>query len=33
MVRGPVTLALFEFLSFGIKQGWACLFGGSCWPC
>lgn len=27
-VRGPVTLGLFEFLAFGIKQGWACLFGG-----
>lgn len=27
VVRGPVTLALFEFLAFGIKQGWACLFG------
>lgn len=26
-MRGPVTLALFEFLAFGIKQGWACLFG------
>ncbi|WP_241095039.1 DUF817 domain-containing protein [Marinicauda algicola] len=27
LVRGPVTLALFEFLAFGIKQAWACLFG------
>jgi len=27
-VRGPLSLALFEFLSFGIKQAWACLFGG-----
>ncbi len=27
-VRGPWSLAAFEFLSFGIKQGWACLFGG-----
>lgn len=27
-VRGPWTSALFEFLSFGIKQGWACIFGG-----
>jgi uncharacterized membrane protein YoaT (DUF817 family) len=27
-VRGPFTLFLFEFVSFGIKQGWACLFGG-----
>lgn len=26
-VRGPVTLALFEFVAFGIKQAWACLFG------
>ncbi len=28
-VKGPVSLALFEFLSFGIKQAWACLFGGA----
>lgn len=27
-VRGPWTKALFEFVSFGIKQGWACIFGG-----
>jgi uncharacterized membrane protein YoaT (DUF817 family) len=27
-VRGPVTGFVFEFLAFGIKQGWACLFGG-----
>ena len=27
-VRGPVTGALFEFVSFGVKQAWACLFGG-----
>lgn len=27
-VRGPVTLGLFEFVAFGIKQAWACLFGG-----
>lgn len=27
-MRGPVTLGVFEFVSFGIKQGWACLFGG-----
>ncbi|WP_084418316.1 DUF817 domain-containing protein [Henriciella litoralis] len=27
-VRGPVTAGLFEFVSFGIKQGWACIFGG-----
>jgi uncharacterized membrane protein YoaT (DUF817 family) len=28
-VRGPVSLAAFEFLAFGIKQAWACLFGGA----
>lgn len=28
-VRGPVTLAAFELLTFGIKQAWACLFGGA----
>ncbi len=27
-VRGPWTRFIFEFVSFGIKQGWACLFGG-----
>jgi uncharacterized membrane protein YoaT (DUF817 family) len=27
-VRGPVTGFLFEFVSFGVKQAWACLFGG-----
>ena len=27
-VRGLWTGALFEFVSFGIKQGWACIFGG-----
>jgi uncharacterized membrane protein YoaT (DUF817 family) len=27
-VRGPWTLGVFEFISFGIKQAWACLFGG-----
>jgi uncharacterized membrane protein YoaT (DUF817 family) len=27
-VRGPATAFLFEFVSFGVKQGWACLFGG-----
>ncbi|MEO1038262.1 MAG: DUF817 domain-containing protein [Pseudomonadota bacterium] len=26
-VRGPVSGALHEFLAFGVKQGWACLFG------
>ena len=28
LVRGPWSAALFEFLSFGVKQGWACIFGG-----
>lgn len=27
-VSGPWSAALFEFVSFGIKQAWACLFGG-----
>lgn len=27
-VKGWKSQALFEFISFGIKQGWACLFGG-----
>jgi uncharacterized membrane protein YoaT (DUF817 family) len=27
-VRGPSTGFLFEFVSFGVKQAWACLFGG-----
>ncbi|WP_018146699.1 DUF817 domain-containing protein [Henriciella marina] len=27
-VHGAWSSALFEFLSFGIKQGWACIFGG-----
>ena len=27
-VQGPKSQALFEFITFGIKQGWACLFGG-----
>jgi len=27
-VTGPVSQAVFEFVSFGIKQAWACLFGG-----
>jgi uncharacterized membrane protein YoaT (DUF817 family) len=26
--QGPVTAAGYEFLRFGVKQGWACLFGG-----
>ena len=27
--RGPFALAGYEFVRFGVKQGWACLFGGS----
>ena len=27
-VTGWKSQAIFEFISFGIKQGWACLFGG-----
>jgi len=27
-VRGPVSQALYEFITFGVKQAWACLFGG-----
>jgi len=27
-VRGSVSGFLFEFVSFGVKQAWACLFGG-----
>ncbi|MEP9351570.1 DUF817 domain-containing protein [Xanthobacter sp. KR7-225] len=26
--RGKLSAGLYEFLRFGIKQGWACLFGG-----
>ena len=26
-VSGPVTKFIFEFISFGVKQAWACLFG------
>lgn len=26
--RGVLVAGLYEFLRFGIKQGWACLFGG-----
>src|SRR4029079_12304642 len=26
--RGPVAAGFYEFLRFGVKQGWACLFGG-----
>jgi uncharacterized membrane protein YoaT (DUF817 family) len=25
---GPAALVAYEFIRFGIKQGWACLFGG-----
>ncbi|GJE37024.1 DUF817 domain-containing protein [Methylobacterium persicinum] len=25
---GPISAGAYEFLRFGIKQGWACLFGG-----
>jgi uncharacterized membrane protein YoaT (DUF817 family) len=28
MVRRRWTAAVYEFLRFGVKQGWACLFGG-----
>jgi uncharacterized membrane protein YoaT (DUF817 family) len=28
MARQRWTAALYEFLRFGLKQGWACLFGG-----
>lgn len=27
--RGPVAAGFYEFLRFGIKEGWACLFGGA----
>jgi uncharacterized membrane protein YoaT (DUF817 family) len=27
--KGKLTAGLYEFLRFGIKQGWACLFGGA----
>jgi len=27
--RGRLTVFAYEFLVFGIKQGWACLFGGT----
>ena len=26
--RGALALAGYEFLRFGIKQAWACMFGG-----
>ena len=28
MARRPWTAASWEFIRFGLKQGWACLFGG-----
>jgi len=28
-VRGPATAFIFEFVSFGVKNAWACLFGGA----
>lgn len=28
MSRRPASAALYEFLRFGVKQAWACLFGG-----
>lgn len=28
-VKGPASQAAFEFVSFGIKQAWACLFGAA----
>ena len=27
--RRPATAFLYEFVRFGLKQGWACLFGGA----
>ncbi len=27
--RGPVVAGFYEFLRFGMKQAWACLFGGA----
>lgn len=27
-IRGPIASAAFDFLCFGLKQAWACLFGG-----
>ncbi|NGM33319.1 DUF817 domain-containing protein [Methylobacterium sp. DB0501] len=29
LARGPVAAGFYEFLRFGVKQGWACLFGGA----
>ncbi len=28
MARTPISAFLYEFLRFGLKQAWACLFGG-----
>ncbi|WP_019905132.1 DUF817 domain-containing protein [Methylobacterium sp. 77] len=28
LARGSMVVGAYEFLRFGIKQGWACLFGG-----
>ncbi|MFZ5732708.1 MAG: DUF817 domain-containing protein [Pseudomonadota bacterium] len=28
MARRPLTAGLYEFVRFGVKQAWACLFGG-----
>ncbi|MEP3653446.1 MAG: DUF817 domain-containing protein [Litorimonas sp.] len=28
VVKGSLSLAIYEFIAFGLKQGWACLFGG-----
>lgn len=28
MAKRPLTAALYEFVRFGVKQAWACLFGG-----
>jgi len=27
--KGPLALGVYELIRFGVKQGWACLFGGS----
>ena len=27
--RGPLAIGAYEFFRFGLKQGWACLFGGA----
>jgi uncharacterized membrane protein YoaT (DUF817 family) len=27
--RGALALGIYEFVRFGLKQGWACLFGGA----